>query len=356
MANLLKNMQNMKWEILVCFLITAGLSFVAFFVTWFYFSPVIAVGLLWLIMAVEVMIIGVSVGFVTGLRIQRKVNQLHMGILQLSRGNFALRIPITGMDSFDKIYYDFNEMADTVEKRIGLLQKLGEENIRLQVSSNEAAVLEERKRLARDLHDTVSQQLFALHMSAATLTKVIENDSAKAKEIADQLTKVSSMAQKQIRGLIAQLRPVELEGRSLEQALDRWFPDYCRHNHLLGSLDVRVTEDISDAVEHQMFMIIQEAMANVVKHADAKNVEMTLREMEHQYLLSISDDGKGFYKGQVQTHSFGLSTMRERARKLGGDIEILSKAGAGTRIKVQIPKFKKEGETQNEHNYENNDR
>lgn len=344
MANMLRNIRNMKWEMVMYFLAAVGLTLAAFFLSWYYLSSLIPALYMWVLNAAAVLVIGTSVGFIAALEFQRKVNRVHFGIIQLGRGNLTERIPVTGNDTFDKIYYDFNEMAGSVEKRVGMLQKLGEENVRLQASSNEAAVLEERKRLARDLHDTVSQQLFALHMSASTLVKVIETDVEKAKEIAAQLTQVSSTAQKQIRGLIAQLRPVELEGRSLEQALDSWFPDYCRHNRLLGSMDIRVSDDISDAVEHQLFMIIQEAMANVVKHADAGHVELALRELDHQYILNILDDGKGFYKGQVQTGSFGLSTMRERAQKLGGDIEIFSKAGSGTRIKVQIPKFKKEGE------------
>ncbi len=342
MGNLLRNFRNLKWEIMVYFIAAAEVAVAVFFVCWYYFSSTIPALYLWVLIWIAVTIVGSVVGFIAALEFQRKVNRLHLGILQLSRGNLTERIAVSGADGFEKVYYDFNDMASGMERRISLLQKLGEENVRLQASSNEAAVLEERKRLARDLHDTVSQQLFALHMSASTLVKVIELDTKKAIEIAEQLTNVSSIAQKQIRGLIAQLRPMELEGRSLEQALDRWFPDYCRHNRLLGSMDIRVSDDISDAVEHQLFMIIQEAMANVVKHAEAKHVELALRELEHQYILNITDDGQGFYKGQVQTHSFGLSTMRERAQKLGGDIEILSKAGSGTRIKVQIPKFKKE--------------
>jgi NarL family two-component system sensor histidine kinase LiaS len=342
MASVLRNFRNLKWEMLVYFLVAAEIAVIVFFIFWYYFSSTVPALYLWIMIWLTVSLLSLTVGFIAALEFQRKVSRLQLGILQLGRGNLTERIENQGTDSFDKLYYDFNEMASSMERRIGLLHKLGEENVRLQVSSNEAAVMEERKRLARDLHDTVSQQLFALHLSASTLTKVIEMDKDKAKEIAEQLTQVSSIAQKQIRGLIAQLRPIELEGRSLEQALDRWFPDYCRHNRLMGSLDVRVSSDISDAVEHQIFMIIQEAMANVVKHADAKLVELTLRELDHQYILNISDDGKGFYKGQVQTHSFGLSTMRERAQKLGGDIEILSKAGSGTRIKVLIPKFKKE--------------
>ncbi len=342
MANLLRGVKNMKWELLVYFLIVSELTLVIILVG-LYYLPVFITSLLtiWIIIALIVLLVGFFIGYFIAVRFQRKVNLLHLSMLQLSRGNLTTRIPLTGHDTFDKIYYDFNDMAASVEKRIQLLQVLGEENIRLQVTSNETAVLEERKRLARDLHDTVSQQLFALHLSASTLSRIIDVDPPKAKAVIEQLTQVSSHAQKQMRGLIAQLRPVELEGRSLEEAIQIWFPDYCRHNHLLGTIDVRLSDSISDALEHQLFMIVQEAMANVVKHADAKHVELNLQELDHLYVLHISDDGQGFYKGKVQTNSYGLSTMRERAQKLGGEIEIFSKAGSGTRIKVQIPRFKK---------------
>jgi NarL family two-component system sensor histidine kinase LiaS len=341
MANLLRSIKNMKWELLVYFLIVSETA-IGIVLLGLYYLPMLIQSpwIIWTIIAICVLIEGFIIGYVVAVRFQRKVNLLHLSILQLSRGNLTTRIPLTGNDTFDKIYYDFNDMSASIEKRIQLLQKLGEENVRLQVSSNEAAVLEERKRLARDLHDTVSQQLFALHLSASTLAKIIDIDPSKSREIIEQLTQVSSHAQKQMRGLIAQLRPVELEGRSLEQAIQKWFPDYCRHNQLLGTIDVKLSEHISDALEHQLFMIVQEAMANVVKHADAKHVELTLQELNHLYVLQIIDDGQGFNNGKVQTNSYGLSTMRERAQKLGGEIEIFSKAGSGTRIKVQIPKFK----------------
>jgi NarL family two-component system sensor histidine kinase LiaS len=341
MANLLRSIKNMKWELLVYFLIVSETA-IGIVLLGLYYLPMLIQSpwIIWTIIALSVLIEGFIIGYVVAVRFQRKVNLLHLSILQLSRGNLTTRIPLSGNDTFDKIYYDFNDMSASIEKRIQLLQKLGEENVRLQVSSNEAAVLEERKRLARDLHDTVSQQLFALHLSASTLAKIIDIDPSKSREIIEQLTQVSSHAQKQMRGLIAQLRPVELEGRSLEQAIQKWFPDYCRHNQLLGTIDVRLSEHISDALEHQLFMIVQEAMANVVKHADAKHVELTLQELNHLYVLQIIDDGQGFNNGKVQTNSYGLSTMRERAQKLGGEIEIFSKAGAGTRIKVQIPNFK----------------
>ena len=155
----------------------------------------------------------------------------------------------------------------------------------------------------------------------------------------DQLITMSQMAQKQMRALIAQLRPVELEGRDLFQALDKWFPDYCRQNGLKGIKEMELQGELSEAIEHQLFLIIQEAMANIVKHAGARVVCLALREPPKQVVLSISDDGQGFEQERQKQGSYGLTTMRERAEKLGGQVEIISRTGSGTTIRVHIPKY-----------------
>jgi len=168
-------------------------------------------------------------------------------------------------------------------------------------------------------------------------------------QVMQQLIQMSNLAQKQMRALIAQLRPVELEGIDLPAALDRWFPDYCIQNGLKGVKDVELCEGLSEAIEQQLFLIVQEAMANIVKHAQASIVSLSLRENERQVLLSISDDGKGFSGSATQKQgSYGLMTMRERAEKLGGRAEIISRPGAGTTIRVHIPKFT-EGKAVEEH-------
>ncbi|MNP10921.1 Sensor histidine kinase LiaS [compost metagenome] len=247
--------------------------------------------------------------------------------------------------SFARVYYEFNAMMDAVEKKMKLLQRLGAQEVMEQEKASENAVIEERRRMARDLHDTVSQQLFAIHMSASALPKVLIQNEEQGKLVLEQLIEMSHMAQKQMRALIAQLRPVELEGKSLAEALEKWFPDYCRQNGLKGMKELEILGNMSEAIEHQLFLIIQEAMANIVKHAHAVLVSMSLREGDHQVVLSLSDDGQGFNGGEQKQGSYGLITMRERAEKLGGQVEIISKEGAGTTIRVHIPKFSP-GETE----------
>jgi NarL family two-component system sensor histidine kinase LiaS len=184
-------------------------------------------------------------------------------------------------------------------------------------------------------------------MSASSLPKLLKINPGKAEELLEQLIEMSSMAQKQMRGFITTLRPMELEGgATLEQAVNKWFPDYCRQNGLQGSLEWRLKNPLSEAKEHQLFFIVQEALANVVKHAGATNVSVVFAETEHNITLTVDDDGEGFAADKVKK-GYGLSTMRERASKLGGDVNVVSKPGSGTRVKVTIPHYHLSEEDEN---------
>ena len=285
-------------------------------------------------------------GYIASRRVLRPLDHLHLNMLQVAKGNLTVRMPAAEDASFARVYAEFNSMTEAIEKKMKLLQRLGEQEVLEKEVAAEAAVLEERRRMARDLHDTVSQQLFAIHMSASSLPGVLERNPRQGDRVMEQLISMSQTAQKQMRALIAQLRPVELDGKTLAEALERWFPDYCRQNGLKGIKDVELSGGVSDAIEHQLFLIIQEAVANIVKHANAKLVSLSLREEEKRVVLSISDDGSGFDGSLQKQGSYGLSTMRERAEKLGGQVEIISRRGAGTTVRVHIPVFAMEERTE----------
>lgn len=306
---------------------------------WYYMSDTSPDIELWLTWTTVLVLVQVGISYRFGVSTQRKLDQLQLAMKQAAAGNWGARLPELEYDAFTEVHRDFNRMLGSIESRLKLLQQLGERDIMEEATSQEAAVLEERRRLARDLHDSVSQQLFALHMSASSLPKLLERNPEHANKVMEQLIAMSSTAQRQMRGLIAQLRPMELQGRTLGEAVDRWFPDYCRQNGLQGTLDVQLHSRLSEAMEHQLFLIIQEAMGNVVKHAEAKSVRLYIGETDNQVRLSIEDDGSGFRNDQVRSGAYGLSTMRERAHKLGGDAEIMSKPGAGTKVNVWFPIF-----------------
>lgn len=292
-----------------------------------------------LLAAFVFLLVSATFGYWAAQRIGRRIDTLHLSLKQVVNGNFGVRITEGGHNSFIEVYREFNELAEQMEEKMKWLQMRGEEYVMTESASNEAAVLEERKRLARDLHDTVSQQLFAIHMCASSLPKLQQVDRERADSVLEQLVNMSNLAQKQMRNFIAQLRPMELEGRTLYEALDKWFPDYCRQNNLQGELEWRIKELLSEAMEHQFFLIAQEAMANVVKHAGANGCTLSLSDNERQVVMILQDDGIGFKPDEVKRGSYGLSTMQERAQKLGGSAEIWSKPGSGTRVKVTIPKM-----------------
>ncbi|WP_018756178.1 sensor histidine kinase [Paenibacillus terrigena] len=335
-------LQNSKWGLLIYFALSSAFSIVAVLLGIFRYQGLLTDFRLWVGYLLLIIIVCTIVGYAVAQRMQRRIDAIHDSMLQVSRGNLSVRIRRTEDPSFARLYYEFNTMVDSVEKKMKLLQKLGEQQVVQLEMTTESAVAEERKRLARDLHDSVSQHLFAIHMSASSLPKVMEVDMERAKLVMDQLIQMSYLAQKQMRGLIAQLRPIELEGKSLVEALDAWFPDYCRHNGLQGTKELDLHEPISEAKEHQMFLIIQEAVANIVKHASAQRVTLKLTERESQYILSINDDGRGFNKQMLKPGSYGLHTMQERAEKLGGQVDIMSTPGVGTTIRVYMPRFEEE--------------
>jgi two-component system, NarL family, sensor histidine kinase LiaS len=336
---MMRRVRTSKWESSIYSGLTTFVLMMIIYFGWVSFTnnaPSVESWLSW----TSVLVLGqMAISYRFGQQTQRKIDQLQIIMKQASAGNWNSRMPEVEGDAFSGVNRDFNVMLGQLEARLKLLQQLGERDIMEEVSSQEAAVLEERRRLARDLHDTVSQQLFALHMSASSLPKLLERDAEHAQRVMEQLIAMSSSAQRQMRGLIAQLRPMELQGRTLEEALERWFPDYCRQNEIQGTLEIQVRGALSEAKEHQLFLIIQEAMANVVKHAEAQSVRLFLGETDRQISLLIEDNGLGFRGEQVRAGAYGLSTMRERAQKLGGEAEIVTKPGSGTRVRVSFPKF-----------------
>ncbi len=335
-----------KWELVGIFVISAvAASLLAAFM-WVALSNQFSTANLKLLSGIVLLLVSGAFGYWAAQRIGRRLDTLHLALKQVVNGNYEMRINGEGHSSFSEIYQEFNTLVQDMETKMKLLQRMGEEKILIESASNEAAVLEERKRLARDLHDTVSQQLFAIHMCASSLPKLSEANPPQAASVMNQLIDMSNLAQKQMRNFIAQLRPMELEGRTLQEALDKWFPDFCRQNQIQGMLEWRLRDQLSEAKEHQLFLIIQEAMANVVKHAKAQNCTLTLTENERQLVMMLIDDGAGFKADEVKSGSYGLSTMQERAQKLGGGADIVSKVGSGTRVKVTIPKiYKGEQET-----------
>lgn len=213
------------------------------------------------------------------------------------------------------------------------------ERSRLQERALSLAVVEERNRLARDLHDSVTQSLFSMNLTIEAARMLLDRDTAAAAQQLTQLRERTQQTLAEMRDLIHSLRPTELSEQGLVVALRRW-GERVRHEHLLpvevqveGPLPLRLTEQ----QERELFRIAQEALNNVIKHAAASRAIIRLRNDGTALSLLIEDDGRGFDPtGPLRTDAFGTRGMRERAALLGGAVTFESQSAQGTRVLVTI--------------------
>jgi two-component system NarL family sensor kinase len=225
----------------------------------------------------------------------------------------------------------------------GALVSLAVERSRLEAAGARVVAVEERNRLAREIHDTLAQSLAALTMQleAADVRAQSQGDLKLGGAVRQALTLArSSLAE--ARGSVLDLRAAPLGGRTLDQALEELASGMRQASG--GSLKVEVisqtsrsTEDLPPAVEVGLFRIAQQALANVNRHAAASQVRVRLERDPAQMRLRVEDDGSGFDSAAVPAGRFGLIGMRERARLLGGTLTVESSAGGGTAVDVVVP-------------------
>jgi signal transduction histidine kinase len=210
------------------------------------------------------------------------------------------------------------------------------ENARLYEEAQQAASLEERQRLARELHDSVSQALYGIALGARTARELIDRDPARATEPIDYVLSLAEAGLTEMRALIFELRPESLETEGLVVALQKQVAA-TRARHGLA-----VDEALGDEpeaplpVKEALYRIAQEALHNVVKHARAGRVQLRLASIGGALELEVVDDGIGFDPDADYAGHLGLRSMRERAARLGGEVTIDSTA-EGTRLRARLP-------------------
>lgn len=146
-----------------------------------------------------------------------------------------------------------------------------------------------------------------------------------------------------MRALLLHLRPVQLSGESLCEGIIKLVQELKQKTNLHFEASIDEIEDISKAAEEHIFRIVQEALSNIIRHADATKVKLVLTDDDHYIRLFIGDDGKGFDIHKEKITSYGLKTMRERCEQIGGTYNIRSKENEGTYIEIRIPAMRREG-------------
>jgi len=211
------------------------------------------------------------------------------------------------------------------------------ENARLFAEARGKATLEERQRLARELHDSVSQALYGIALGAKTARTLLEHDPNRAADPLDYVLSLAEAGLTEMRALIFELRPESLEREGLVVALEKQAAALRARHEIEVEATLCEEPEASLSVKETVYRIVQEALHNTVKHARASNVGIKMHCNPEQIALEISDNGVGFdAQGDFPGH-LGLRSMRERASRLGGSLEVESWLGRGTRIRAQIP-------------------
>jgi len=214
------------------------------------------------------------------------------------------------------------------------------ENARLYEKAQRLAALQERQKLARELHDSVSQALYGIALGSRTARIAVDKAEIDKEALVEPLDYVLSLAEAglaEMRALIFELRPESLENEGLVAALTKQSDALRARHHLEIETSFCPEPQIPLEAKETLYRIAQEALHNVVKHAHASRVSLRLDGDDRRVTLEIQDDGVGFdAQGSFPGH-LGLRSMRERAERLEGGFELESAPGEGTRIGVFIP-------------------
>ncbi len=211
---------------------------------------------------------------------------------------------------------------------------------RVHERSRELSVVEERNRLARDLHDAVSQTLFSLSLTAEAAAELVDRDPAAARVQLHEVRRLADEARAELRSLVFQLRPADLEADGLVATLRKHVEVIGRVHPAQVAMTVRGDAAPSAGTERELFRIAQEALQNALKHSGADRIGLELELDEVRSVLTVADDGAGFDPADplLRSQHLGLTVMAERARAVGGLLELRSARGEGTTVRVEVPR------------------
>ncbi|GAA5193068.1 hypothetical protein GCM10023322_54040 [Rugosimonospora acidiphila] len=211
-------------------------------------------------------------------------------------------------------------------------------NARLYERSRELSIVEERNRIARELHDAVSQKLFSLRLTAAAAATLATHDPSRVAGELDTVRRLAAEAADELRAIVVGLHPADLAGDGLDAALRKQVELLDRVHPVAMSFACDEVPRLSPARERAAYRIAQEALHNALRHGRPSRVQVRLSGRGGSVLLEISDDGRGFEPtGVGASGRLGLASMRERARAVGGRLDVRSAAGAGTTVRLSIP-------------------
>jgi len=268
-------------------------------------------------------LIGSIFGLWTANGLTRRLKNVSQVAHDWSGGDFSASIRDKSNDEIGKLSGDLNLMAEQLESLMDRRQEL--------------SALEERNKLARDLHDSVKQQAFAASAQIAAAKIHLKLKPDKAFLLLGEAEMLMEKVRQELTSLILELRPVEIKGKGLFASVEDYAFDWKRRNEIQITIEKLGDHALSLDVQKSIFRIVQEALANVSWHSNATKVNVVFDYQPEVLILIIKDDGIGFQYDQSRPEGMGLKFMNERAELIGGKLEIKSELGFGTEIVLKYP-------------------
>jgi signal transduction histidine kinase len=269
---------------------------------------------------------GVLLGLLSTGRPIKRIERLADGTARMAGGDLASRVPVSGGDEIGKLEKGFNAMAQRLDAAVQVERD----------AAGAQARVTERTRIARELHDSVSQHLFSLNLLAGGLRRALPPGSELHRQT-ESMERTVDRTMREMRAMLLELRPVGLEDAGLTAALE----ELCRTYEV--RLGIRISAEVEDVcldppAEHAVLRVVQEAMTNAARHGDADLIELRVTQGEGNVTVAIRDQGKGFDPANIgERHGLGLELMRERVTELGGTVDVTSAPADGTTVRVRLP-------------------
>lgn len=293
--------------------------------------------------AVITVIGGVVAGLLAGLFWRKELETISLTLDQVVAGNKLSASKLANIEELNVVWEKLEDVQHHIYEQTKLSQRLTNERVEAQEKDIQKVISEERNRLARELHDSVSQELFAASMLVSAIN---ETQAISGEHVTKQLRQVEAMihqSQLEMRALLLHLRPAALKDKTLQEGM----------RQLMTELKQKVPLDITwkiesialdKGIEDHLFRILQESVSNTLRHAKARALDVLLIKREEFVILRVTDDGIGFNVEQSQSGSYGLQNMNERATDVGASLRVISVPNKGTRIEVRVPMIDMEGE------------
>jgi signal transduction histidine kinase len=265
-------------------------------------------------------ILGAIIGSITARGLVGRLKKLFDSAHSWSQGDFSVLVDDSSGDELGRLAKGLNAMAGQLAN--------------LLVERQQLSVMEERNRLARDLHDSVKQQAFAASAQLGAARTRFRSNPVQAEVHMVESEKLMYEVRLELTDLIQELRPIALQGRGLATAVREYVLDCSNQTDI--EIDVRIHGEraLPLEVEQALFRIVQGALANVARHSQADHAEVLMIYGPDTITLNIADNGRGFCVNSKH-NGFGLPSMYERAELINGDLSIESEIGKGTRVTVK---------------------